>query len=112
MGKQSDHLVRQYWGKQNLKLPEIDLSKAQIESYNWFLKDGIREALAEINPIEDFTGQAYQLEFVDHYVGKAHFSPDECVRKGITYEAPLRVKATLTNLAANTRKTQEIFLGD
>ena len=56
MGK-PDQSVRQYWGKKNINLPEIDLAKAQIESYDWFLKDGIREALSEINPIEDFTSR-------------------------------------------------------
>jgi DNA-directed RNA polymerase subunit beta len=112
MGKNSVSKATQYWGKSNPNLPQIDLSKAQEESYNWFLKEGIQQALEEINPIEDFTGKAYQLEFVDHYVGAPTLSPDECIRKGITFEAPLRVKATLTDLQSDTRKTQEIFLGD
>jgi DNA-directed RNA polymerase subunit beta len=111
MGKKQP-VSRQQWGRQSTNLPQVNLAQVQIDSYNKFLKDGIRESLEEINPIEDFTGQQFQLEFVDHYVGNPPFSPDECIRKGISFEAPLKVKATLTNLQSGSKKTQEVFLGD
>ena len=43
------YLMRKYWGKTGLPLPEIDLLSVQKESYDWFLTDGIRMALAEIS---------------------------------------------------------------
>src|SRR5687767_10608983 len=100
------------WGKDFKKLPALDLAKVQLDSYNWFLSEGIRQALEEINPITDFTGDAFKLEFSDHYFGPATHTPDECLRRGLTFEAPLRARATLTTIETGAKQTQEIFLGD
>ncbi len=104
--------ARQNWGKDNPLLPSYDLAQVQIDSYNEFLSAGVREALLELNPVTDFTGHAFKLEFIDHYFGTSTHTPDECVRRGLTYEAPLRVKVTLYNLESQTKSTQEVFLGD
>ena len=109
------HLARTQrinWGNNDVKLPEINLSAFPIQSYDWFLTEGIRQALNEINPITDFTGQSFQLEFSDHYFGPSPLTPDECITKGLTYDAPLRARATLTNIQSGTKQTQEVFLGD
>ncbi len=100
------------WGKDYKKLPKLDLAQVQIDSYNWFLTEGIRQAIEETNPITDFTAEAFKLEFSDHYFGPATHTPDECIRRGLTYEAPLRARATLTSLEGGSKQTQEIFLGD
>lgn len=104
--------TRQNWGRDDVNLPTLDLASIQQDSYQWFLDEGIRQALEEINPITDFTNQAYQIEISDHFFEKPALTPEECVAKGLTYDAPLRAKATLTDLQANTKNTQEVFLGD
>ena len=38
---------RQYWGKTNLPLPELDLIAIQKNSYQWYLDTGIKEAFKE-----------------------------------------------------------------
>lgn len=104
--------VRQYWGKQNIKLPELDLVAVQMESYQEFLDDGIKLTLAELGAIEDFTGKNWRLEFGNYDFLEPKLSPTQAKEKGLTYDMPLRVEATLTNKQTGQATTQEIFLGD
>ena len=63
---------RAFWGTTIAKLPTLDLTKVQRESYTWFLKEGIREALDEINGtngIEDFTRKNWRLTFGEFTLG-------------------------------------------
>ena len=52
---------------QDVVLP--NLIEIQIDSYRWFLEDGIRELLDEINPISDFSGKKLELHFLEHSIG-------------------------------------------
>lgn len=104
--------TRQYWGKTNIPLPKLDLIAVQKNSYQWFLEEGIKTALAEINPIEDFTGKNWSLEFGDYSFLKPKLTPQEAKDKGLTYDTSLKVKASLTNKQTEQTITQEIFLGD
>lgn len=109
------HTPRQYWGKKNLPVPEMDLTVVQKESYQEFLENGIQEAFAEINDnggILDFTGKNWKLEFGSHHLGQAKLTPDEARTKGLTYDAPLRVEVTLTNQRTGETTVQEVFMGD
>ena len=53
--------TRKNFGKEEGKLPEIDLTLVQRESWSWFLNEAIKTELTEINPIDDFTGKNWQL---------------------------------------------------
>ena len=63
------------------KLREVrelpNLIEVQRESFQWFLEEGIAEVLADISPIEDFTG-TLKLELADH-----EFEPPEVLRGGV-----------------------------
>ncbi len=96
---------RIYWGNPNRSsslvkaLPkETDLVTIQKQSYQKFLTEGIGGLLQEISPISDFTGKNWQLEFGDYTFSKPRFNPEQAQEKGVSYDAPLRVKVTLTNL--------------
>src|SRR3989344_2061906 len=104
--------ARKYWGKHPSVKPEIDLIKLQIDSYNWFLSEGIKQVLAEISPVEDFTGKNWLLELGECTFGKSKYTPDEAKDKGVTYDAPLKVETTLTNKQTEQKFKQEVFLGD
>ena len=104
--------LRQYWGKQVSILPPLNLTAVQQESYRSFLAEGIEEGLAGISPVKDFTGKAWQLELGEHELGEPKCTPAFAKEKGVTYEAPLRAKARLTNLATSEVVEQEVFLGD
>lgn len=104
--------IRINWGKDFSLLPELDLLKVQKQSYQWFLEKGIKEVLDEISPIEDFTGKNWLLELKDYRLGKLSTTPEIALSKGITFDAPLYVFATLTNKKTNASYEQEVFLGD
>lgn len=104
--------LRQYWGKQVNILPPLNLTAVQQESYRSFLAEGIEEGLAGISPVKDFTGKAWQLELLEHELGEPKCTPAFAKEKGVTYEAPLKAKARLTNLATGEVVEQEVFLGD
>ncbi|MCX8008726.1 MAG: DNA-directed RNA polymerase subunit beta, partial [Patescibacteria group bacterium] len=109
--KQSSN-QREFWGKEYKDLPKLDLTLVQRESYQWFLEYGIRELLEEISPVEDFTGKNWELSFGDYYFGKPRFTPQIALEKGLTYDMPLKVIATLVNKQTTHRVQQEVFLGD
>ncbi|MDO8570772.1 MAG: DNA-directed RNA polymerase subunit beta [Candidatus Daviesbacteria bacterium] len=103
---------RVYWGKRKNVQQTFNLNYLQKESYNWFLKEGIGNILFSINPVIDFTGKNWKLEFGDYALGKPRFTPEQAVLKGVSYEAALRAKVSLINLQTNEEYKQEVFLGD
>ncbi len=103
---------RHYWGKEYTNLPPLNLTQVQLESWEWFLKEGIKKSISEISPIEDFTAKSWQLEFLDHFVEKPNLTPLQASRKGLTFSASLRVKARLINKVTGKITTGEVFLGD
>ncbi|OGD85760.1 DNA-directed RNA polymerase subunit beta [Candidatus Curtissbacteria bacterium RIFCSPHIGHO2_01_FULL_41_13] len=101
------------WGKiTSIKLPPLDLVKVQRDSFGEFLKTGIREVLDEVSPIEDFTNKNFTLIFGDYILGKPKRTAEEAIKKGITYDAPLKVEATVVNKQTGAKNTQEVFLCD
>ena len=88
------------------KIPEIkpvpNLIAVQMDSYDWFLGDGLAEVFRDISPIEDFTGNL-QVEFGEHHLEKPKYDVEECKEKDMTYSAPLFVTVRFIN-----RETGEI----
>jgi len=89
-----------------------NLIEVQTKSYDWFFKEGLRELLDEISPIEDFTGENYSLTFGEHYLEKPKLDEKLAREKNLTYKASLRVKAVLLNKQTEEIKEGEVFLGD
>ena len=104
--------VRQNWGKEYSFLPKLDLLNIQKSSYKWFLETGIGEIIKEISPIDDFTEKNWNLSLDDYRFGKPSTTPQNALVKGITFDCPLYVKATLINKKTGKSQTQEVFLGD
>ncbi len=104
--------IRQNWGRTYSIVPELDLLSIQKTSYQWFKEHAIGEILQEISPVEDFTEKNWQLTFGHYRIGKSTYSPEEAMNKGVTFDAPLYVEATLLNKKTGETQTQEIFLGD
>ena len=89
-----------------------NLIQSQIQSFDWLKIEGLREVYQEISPIHDYTGNKYELYFLDHYFRSPKYSPEECKDKEITYAAPLYVKTRLVMKETGEIKEQEIFMGD
>ncbi|HEY8346877.1 MAG TPA: DNA-directed RNA polymerase subunit beta [Symbiobacteriaceae bacterium] len=92
-----------------LELP--NLIELQQNSYQWFLREGLRELFRDISPIQDFTGNL-ALEFIDYSLGEPKYSIEECKERDVTYAAPLRVRVRLVNKETGEVKEQEVFMGD
>src|SRR5438046_541545 len=103
---------RKYWGKIQALKPELNLIQLQIDSYNSFLTTGIADVIQEISPIDDFTGKNWTLELGEFAFDKPKYTPEVATEKGVTFDAPLRVKTTLTNRQTGQVYSQEVFLGD
>ncbi|MFP4021342.1 MAG: DNA-directed RNA polymerase subunit beta [Halanaerobium sp.] len=88
-----------------------DLIYTQLNSYQWFLEDGLHEVFSEISPIEDFS-ENLVLEFVDYYLEDPEYTVEECRDRDDTYSASLQVKVRLINKETGEVKEQEVFMGD
>ncbi len=97
-------------GDQALPIP--DLTAHQKDSWADFVENGLREVFAELNPIDDYTGQKLSLRFKDYYFKEPKESEKEAKYNLATYEAPLHVLVELENKATGEKKEQDIYFGD
>jgi DNA-directed RNA polymerase subunit beta len=100
------------------RIPDIrpmpSLIQVQIDSFEWFKREGLKELFAEISPIEDFTNKNLKLEFIipDDPFGEPKYTEDQCRERDATYAAPLYVKARLTYKETGEIQEKDIFMGD
>ena len=89
-----------------------NLIEVQKNSYEWFLKEGLKEVFRDVSSITDYTGNLV-LDFIDYRMNEpAKYSVEECKERDVTYAAPLRVTVRLSNKETGEIKDQEIFMGD
>ncbi|MCF8001722.1 MAG: DNA-directed RNA polymerase subunit beta [Halanaerobiales bacterium] len=88
-----------------------NLIHTQLNSYQWFLEQGLKEVFEEISPIEDFS-ENLVLEFVGYHLEDPKYTVQECRDRDDTYDAPLQVKVRLINKETGEVKEQEVFMGD
>ncbi len=92
-----------------LDLP--NLVEIQLDSYKWFLKEGLNELFQSFSPIFDFTGNL-SLELLDYTLGDPKYSVEECrYRDMTTYEAPIKARVRLTAAGKEVIES-EVYLGD
>src|SRR5713101_3107973 len=120
------------------KIPEIldvpDLIEVQRRSFEWFLREGIREVFDEVSPIQDFTGNLELhfavdpsrkrveppglfddtpvLDFGGYRLERLKYTEDECRDRDYNYSAALKVKVRLVIKETGEIKEQEVFMGD
>ena len=119
MEKNRIHLIksgksqRASFARQKEVLDMPNFIEIQKDSYDWFLNEGLKEAFADISPIEDYSNNL-SLEFVDYKLcrDEAKYTIEECKDRDATYSAPLKVKVRLHNKETGEFKEHEIFMGD
>ncbi len=84
----------------------------QNKSFQWFVDEGLGELLAEISPIDDYTGGKLSLRFKDYHFGDHKLSEAKARENNVSFEAPLLANVELTNKVTGEVKEQEIYLGD
>jgi DNA-directed RNA polymerase subunit beta len=123
------HRIRRNFGKIEKIIDIPNLIEIQKESYDRFLqkdlpseerKDiGLQGAFRSVFPISDFSGSS-SLEFVKYTFENTKYGEEECLSKGLTYEAPLKLTVRLlvfdTDVTNGTKsirdiKEQEIYFG-
>lgn len=105
-------IERKFFTKRHEFVPVPNLIEVQLNSYKWFFEQGLKELLAEINPIRDFTGKNLELSFGDYFFDKPKYDENTSRERNTTYEAPLYVSAKLINKVTGKTKTQDVYFGD
>ena len=122
--------IRKNFGKHSKVMDVPYLLATQVNSYRQFLQSGIKEedrrlvglhaAFKTVFPIDSFSGNA-ALEYVSYRLGSPAFDVKECQFRGMTYEAPLRVKVRLviydkdasgSKKPVKDIKEQEVYMGE
>ena len=88
------------------------LASPQLDSFQWFLEKGLKELFDEFSPVEDYAGKELALEFSNFTLDEPKCDEYHAKTNNLSYEAPLRVRAKLTNKRTKEVKEQEIFLTD
>src|SRR3972149_4876950 len=105
------HVVKSY-----SRIPDVaelpHLVQIQVDSFEVFKREALRELFDEISPIQDFTGNRLELRFTAYSFGDPKYSQDECRERDATFAAPLRVNVQLLVKETGEIKEQEIFMGD
>ncbi len=132
-------MVKSFTGRKRVRknfgrIPSVaempNLIDVQKSSYAHFLQEGVpadkrtdtglQEVLKSIFPIKDFSGRGV-LEFVKYELDEPLYDVDECIQRGMTYSAPLRVTLRLVvwdideeTGARSIRdiKEQDVYMGD
>jgi DNA-directed RNA polymerase subunit beta len=110
--KNSDTKARINLAPINLSFPLPNLIQAQLDSYQRFLEEDLINHFKLINPITDNTGKLWSLEFLKPILKEKERSENDCLRKGLTFQAPLYWQVRLVNIQTGEAKEQEIFMGD
>ncbi|NLC47849.1 MAG: DNA-directed RNA polymerase subunit beta [Tenericutes bacterium] len=109
--KFGDHRERRSFSTKRSTLELSNLLEVQKDSFDLFLKEGIKEVFEDIFPVESFSG-SLSLEFGDYYFEAPKYTVKESKERKVTYAAPLKVKARLFINETGEVKEQEVFLGD
>ena len=120
--------IRKDFGKltESMQLPY--LLAIQVDSYGKFLQAatkpakrervGLHAAFQSVFPIQSYSGNA-ELRYVEYRLGQPVFDVKECVLRGVTFAAPLRVKVRLViyDRESSAKKVkevreQEVYMGE
>ncbi len=104
--------LRKSFAKQEQILELPNMLKIQKDSYEWFLREGLREVFRDVDTITDYTGNL-ELSFLDYSMNEPpKYSVEECKERDATYAKPIKVRVRLHNKETDEIKEQEIFMGD
>src|SRR5579864_4290683 len=122
--------IRKNFGKRPSVLEVPYLLAIQLESYLQFLQEdktpkqrtdiGLHAAFKSVFPISSYSGNA-ALEYVEYKLGEPPFDVKECIMRGLTFAAPLRVlvrlalydkEAPVENRRPKEVKEQEVYMGE
>ena len=102
--------------KSYARIPQVvevpNLIQSQIQSFKWFKTEGLKDVFREVSPIEDYTGNKYELKFGEHTFRAPKYTPEQCKEREVTYAASLYVRCELVMKETGEIKEQDVFMGD
>ncbi len=132
-------ISRSFTGRKRIRksfgrIPEVvampNLIDVQRASYEGFLQmhtapdsrtnTGLQEVFTSVFPIDDFAGRG-RLEFVSYELEEPKYDVEECIQRGLTFAAPLKVilRLIVWDLDEDTGarsirdiKEQPVYMGD
>ena len=82
----------QHTTKQTKHVVDVpNLVELQLDSYRWFLEEGLKELFESFSPITDFTGN-HSIELVDYSLGEPKYDINECRARDVTLESPIKAR--------------------
>jgi DNA-directed RNA polymerase subunit beta len=106
------NVQRVFFTKDDTALDIPNLIDHQRSSWQEFVETGLGEIFAELNPIDDYTGQKLALRFKEYAFHDPKNSEAFAKENNLTFDAPLHANVELTNKVTGEVKEQEIYLGD
>ncbi|MBI1856995.1 DNA-directed RNA polymerase subunit beta [Candidatus Saccharibacteria bacterium] len=112
VGLKISNTKRIFYTKTDDALDLPNLVDHQNRSFQWFVEEGLGELLAEVSPIDDYTGTKLSLSFKGYRFEAPKLTENEARENNVSYDAPLKATVELINKVTGEIKEQEIYLGD
>ncbi|KKP82721.1 MAG: DNA-directed RNA polymerase subunit beta, partial [Candidatus Moranbacteria bacterium GW2011_GWF1_35_5] len=107
----SSSLSKRKFFKKSFMVSLPNLIESQTDSYNWFLEKGFQDLIDEVNPVKDSSGNL-EVNISGFYLDEPKYIESVSKEKNISFEAPLKARASLLIKKTGEIRDQEIYLGD
>ena len=105
--------TKKYFGRYKAPLTTMPhFVDAQVQSFDWLVKQGLEESLKEFSPIKDYAGKKFELSFTGFELSKPKYDEHFAKSQKLSYEGQLKARVKLKNKIMGVEKEQEIFLAD
>ena len=88
-----------------------ELLEVQLDSYKDFLSSGIDKVFTESFPIEDFSWEKVSIYYKGLNIEEPKYAIEDCKRKNLNFEAPLKVRLEMLNKETGEIKEQDVYMG-
>ena len=86
-----------------------NLVELQLNSFRWFLEEGLKELFDSFSPIYNFQGDS-GIALIDFTLGEPKYTLEECRARDVTFESPIKARVRL--LGPQEVIESEVYLGD
>lgn len=87
------------------------LIEMQLDSYKDFLDRRLEKAFQEVFPITDFSGEKITIHYKWMSIDEPKYAINDCKRKNLNFEAPLKVRLEMLNKETGEIKEQDVYMG-
>lgn len=87
-----------------------ELIWVQLDSYKDFLENGLDEVFKESFPIQDYTKEKLDIYYKSVSFDEPKYSPEECMKKNLNYEVPMKARLELLNKETGEIKEQDVYI--